>query len=122
MIPPMPAIDDSIHLVRHDGRGTPRDQHADPRLEGIHLSVTCPRAFGDEDVDRGFPEEPLVELPQDSFGTMSIRANSLGEFTIGLARAGWWGICALEIGPDTEHEGKPLSQDAVLWVQVKDMQ
>ena len=36
-------------------------------------------------------------------------------------RAGWWGICALAVGPDTEHEGKPLSQDAVLWIQVKDM-
>ena len=71
---------------------------------------------------RRFSAEPDVELPQDSFGTMSIRANSLGEFTIGLPRAGWWGICALEIGADTEHEGKPLSQDAVLWVQVKDMQ
>ena len=70
---------------------------------------------------RRFAAQPDVELPQDSFGTMSIRANSRGEFTIGLPRAGWWGICALEIGADTEHEGKALSQDAVLWVQVKDM-
>ncbi|MCY3730568.1 MAG: DUF4198 domain-containing protein [Rhodospirillaceae bacterium] len=70
---------------------------------------------------RRFAAEPTVELPQASFGTMSIRANARGEFTIGLPRAGWWGICALEIGADTEHEGKPLSQDAVLWVQVKDM-
>lgn len=66
--------------------------------------------------------EPEIEFPQDSFGTMSIRTNGSGEFTIGLPRAGWWGICALEVGADTEHEGKPLSQDAVLWVQVKDMQ
>ena len=70
---------------------------------------------------RRFADEPDVELPQGSFGTMSIFANSRGEFTIGLPRAGWWGICALEIGTDTEHEGKPLSQDAVIWVQVKDM-
>lgn len=72
--------------------------------------------------DRRFAEQAAVEFPQDSFGTMSIRADSQGEFTIGLPRAGWWGICALEIGTDTEHEGRPLSQDAVLWVQVKDMQ
>jgi cobalt/nickel transport protein len=52
---------------------------------------------------------------------MGIRANERGEFTIGLPRAGWWGICALEVGADIEHEGKPLSQDAVLWIQVKDM-
>lgn len=71
---------------------------------------------------RRFADDAYVEFPQDSFGTMSIRADSQGEFTIGLPRAGWWGICALAIGPDTEHEGKPLSQDAVLWVQVRDMQ
>ncbi len=71
---------------------------------------------------QSFAAEPDVVLPQGSFGTMSIRTNALGEFTIGLPRAGWWGICALAVGPDTEHEGKPLSQDAVLWVNVKDMQ
>ncbi len=69
-----------------------------------------------------FAAEPDIALPQGSFGTMSIRANALGEFTIGLPKAGWWGICALAAGPDTEHEGKPLSQDAVIWVQVKDIQ
>ena len=69
-----------------------------------------------------FYPDPEVEYPQGAFGTLSIRANARGEFTIGLPRAGWWGICALEIGSDTEHEGKPLSQDAVLWIQVKDMQ
>lgn len=70
---------------------------------------------------RRFAADAAIEFPQDSFGTMSIRADSRGEFTIGLPRAGWWGICALAIGADTEHEGKPLSQDAVLWVQAKDM-
>jgi cobalt/nickel transport protein len=65
--------------------------------------------------------EPLVVFPQDSFGTMSIKANDRGEFTIGLPRAGWWGICALAVGPDVEHDGKALSQDAVMWIQVKDM-
>ena len=68
-----------------------------------------------------FAKEPEVEYPQGSFGTLSIKANDRGEFVIGLARAGWWGICALTVGTDTEHEGKPLSQDAVLWIQVKDM-
>lgn len=68
-----------------------------------------------------FAAEPTVEFPQDSFGTMGIRTNDRGEFMIGLPRAGWWGICALAVGPVTEHEGKPLSQDAVLWIQVKDM-
>jgi cobalt/nickel transport protein len=69
----------------------------------------------------GFVSDAQVALPQDSYGTMSIRANANGEFTIGLPRAGWWGICALNIGPVNEHQGKPLSQDAVLWIEVRDM-
>jgi cobalt/nickel transport protein len=30
-------------------------------------------------------------------------------------------VCALSVGPKTEHKGKPLSQDAVIWIQVRDM-
>jgi cobalt/nickel transport protein len=68
-----------------------------------------------------FADTPQVVLPHGSFGTMGIRANERGEFTIGLARAGWWGVCAVAVGPKTEHDGKPLSQDAVIWIQVRDM-
>jgi cobalt/nickel transport protein len=71
---------------------------------------------------RRFAAKPYVVLPQGSFGTMSIRANDRGEFTVGLPRSGWWGICALDAGPVKEHQGKPLSQDAVIWVHVRDMQ
>ena len=71
---------------------------------------------------RRFAEDAEIDFPQGSFGTMSIKADSQGEFTIGLPRAGWWGICALAIGADTEHEGKPLSQDAVLWIQARELQ
>lgn len=68
-----------------------------------------------------FNDVHRVELPQDSYGTMTIYADSAGEFTIGLPKAGWWGICALQVGATTEFDGKPLSQDAVLWIQAKDM-
>lgn len=97
-------------VVLSDGKPVP---NAELEVEYVNYPL-------DIDAHR-FAAEPQVVLPQDSFGTMGIRANDRGEFTIGLARAGWWGICALAIGPDTEHEGKPLSQDAVLWIQVKDM-
>jgi cobalt/nickel transport protein len=40
-----------------------------------------------------------------------------GRFTFGIPRAGFWGFAALGSGPETEHEGKELSQDAVLWVR-----
>ncbi len=62
-----------------------------------------------------------VEAPQDSFVTMGIKADQDGKFTFGIPKAGWWGFCALGAGSDTEYKGKELSQDAVIWVQAKDM-
>ncbi|MGG7091771.1 DUF4198 domain-containing protein [Campylobacter sp. 1BO] len=62
-----------------------------------------------------------VDAPQDSFVTLTIKANEHGEFTFGIPKAGWWGFAALGVGPDTEYKGKELSQDAVIWVQAKDM-
>jgi cobalt/nickel transport protein len=52
---------------------------------------------------------------------MGIKANKDGEFTFGIPKAGWWGFAALGVGPDSEYKGKELSQDAVIWVQAKDM-
>lgn len=69
----------------------------------------------------GYGKKPHVVLPQLSYGNQSIRANASGEFSVALPRAGWWGICALDIGPIDKYEGKPLSQDAVLWLEVKDV-
>jgi cobalt/nickel transport protein len=97
-------------VVLADGQPVP---NAELEVEYVNYPL-------DIDVHR-FADVPQVELPQGSFGTMGIRANERGEFTIGLARAGWWGVCALGVGPKTEHEGKPLSQDAVIWIQVRDM-
>ena len=98
-------------VVHADGKPVP---DAELEVEYINYAI---------DVDKpGFADQAFVPLPQQSFGTMGIRTNSRGEFTIGLPRAGWWGICALNVGPVSEHEGKELSQDAVLWIQVRDMQ
>ncbi|SNY93153.1 cobalt/nickel transport protein [Cohaesibacter sp. ES.047] len=41
-----------------------------------------------------------------------------GMFSFGLPRAGKWGFACMGAGPATEHEGKELSQDAVLWIDV----
>jgi cobalt/nickel transport protein len=62
-----------------------------------------------------------VTAPQDSFVTIGIKANKDGEFTFGIPKAGWWGFAALGVGPDDKYEGKDLSQDAVIWIQAKDM-
>ena len=68
-----------------------------------------------------FQVEPLVEAPQDAYVTMSIKADANGQFVFGIPKAGWWGFCALGVGPDTEYKGKELSQDAVLWIRAVDM-
>ena len=44
-----------------------------------------------------------------------------GKVMIGLPKAGWWGICALDLDDGAKHEGKELSVDAVLWVKATDM-
>ncbi len=50
-----------------------------------------------------------------------IKADANGQFTFGIPKSGWWGFCALGAGSDTEFKGKELSQDAVIWIQAKDM-
>lgn len=68
-----------------------------------------------------FAQKAIVAAPQDAFVTMTIKANVNGEFSFGIPRAGWWGFCALGAGPTKKHKGKELSQDAVIWVQARDM-
>ena len=71
---------------------------------------------------RRFDPAGKVTPPQQSFITMSIRADSTGLVTIGLPRAGWWGICALDLDGDAlQHDGRELSLDAVLWVHAQEM-
>ena len=62
-----------------------------------------------------------IEAPQDSFVTLVIKADANGTFTFGIPKAGWWGFAAVGVGPDDQYQGKELSQDAVIWVQAKDM-
>lgn len=54
-------------------------------------------------------------------GSVVAITNAKGEFTFGIPRAGIWGFAALGSGPVKEHEGKELSQDAVLWIQAYDL-
>lgn len=71
--------------------------------------------------ENAFARQAEIEAPQDSFVTMTIKANVNGEFTFGIPKEGWWGFCALGSGPDKKYKGKELSQDAVIWVQAKDI-
>nr|WP_321525919.1 DUF4198 domain-containing protein [uncultured Cohaesibacter sp.] len=54
-------------------------------------------------------------------GTLSAITDDNGVFTFGIPKAGFWGFAALGSGPDTAHEGKDLSQDAVIWIRAYDL-
>jgi cobalt/nickel transport protein len=68
-----------------------------------------------------FADEGKVTAPQDAFTTLSIRADAAGQVIIGLPKAGWWGIAALNVDHGLKFKGKELSLDAVLWVKANDM-
>ncbi|MCT4556253.1 MAG: DUF4198 domain-containing protein [Pelagimonas sp.] len=55
-------------------------------------------------------------------GAIVALSDENGYFTFGVPKAGYWGFAALGSGPATEHDGKELSQDAVLWIRAWDMQ
>ena len=69
-----------------------------------------------------FADEAKATAPQDAFTTLSIRADAAGQVIIGLPKAGWWGIAALDLrGDKSKFQGKHLSLDAVLWLKATDM-
>jgi cobalt/nickel transport protein len=68
-----------------------------------------------------FETEGLIDPPHPAFGAMVILTNEFGEFSFAMPRAGWWGFAALSVGPQTQYNGMPLSQDAILWVQATDL-
>ena len=98
-------------------------------FRGVVLSAGEPVPFAEIEVEylnynpnfenRSFDQGAAIEAPLPSYEYVSIRSDANGTFSIGLPKAGWWGIAALGVGPTTEYEGKELSQDAVLWVQAK---
>lgn len=55
-------------------------------------------------------------------GAIVTYSDANGYFTFGIPRAGRWGFAALDAGPVTRHEGKELSQDAVIWIRAWDME
>ncbi|MDR9877407.1 DUF4198 domain-containing protein [Pseudomonas allii] len=97
-------------LVLADGKPVP---FAEIEIEYVNHAVDIKNnAFGQKD---------YVTAPQAAFKSLSTYSDAQGIVTIGLPRAGWWGIAALNIGATKTYKGKPLSQDAVLWIQARDM-
>ena len=68
-----------------------------------------------------FVEQARIDAPHPSLEAMVILTDANGQFSFALPKAGWWGFAALSVGPQTEYNGKRLSQDAILWVQATDL-
>ena len=96
-------------IVKSNGKVVP---YAEIEVEFINRDV---------DMKNNKMGKAKVEAPQDSFVTMGIKANKDGEFTFSIPKAGFWGFCALGVGSDKEYKGKELSQDAVIWVEAREM-
>ncbi|MFP4049479.1 MAG: DUF4198 domain-containing protein, partial [Desulfovermiculus sp.] len=91
-------------VVKSEGKPVP---HAEIEVEYLNHEPLMDK--------NAFAEEPQAEAPQSAFVTQTIKANEHGEFTYGVPEEGWWGFCALGVGPDKEYKDKELSQDAVIW-------
>lgn len=72
------------------------------------------------DMDTNSPQSPTAgPMPG---GAVVALSDDNGYFTFGVPKAGYWGFAALGSGPATEHEGKELSQDAVIWIRAWDIE
>ncbi len=109
----------------------PYTLYAGGSFSGRVLSAGEPVPFAEIEVEyMNFPPDlaadafaatGLTTPPHPAFETLSIRADQTGTFTFGLPRAGFWGFAALGVGPETSYQSKDMSQDAVIWVQARDM-
>lgn len=78
-------------------------------IEYINPAIDVAGNAFSKEADGPVPDSAIVAITDDN-----------GMFTFGLPRAGTWGFACLGSGPDTEFDGKELSQDAVLWIDVKE--
>jgi cobalt/nickel transport protein len=61
------------------------------------------------------------KIDQEGHGAATILADDFGNFSFVPPRAGYWGFAALGAGGDLNHDGKELSQDAVLWIEAQEI-
>ena len=76
-------------------------------IEYINPAIDLEANAFSKDAEGPVPDSAIVAITDPN-----------GVFTFGIPRAGKWGFACLGAGPDTKHEGKELSQDAVLWIDV----
>lgn len=86
-------------------------------VAGVEIEIEYMAA--EPDVEKNAPKAATAS-PMPGGAVVAITDEN-GLFTFGVPKAGFWGFAALGSGPKTEHDGKELSQDAVLWVRAYDM-
>ena len=65
-----------------------------------------------------------IKVPDETYITQVVKADSQGVFTYAMPVAGWWGFAALSTADfKMEHKGKkyPVELGAVLWVLTREM-
>lgn len=83
--------------------------------------VECEIEYINTDIDmdaNAFSQKNRGPVPDTAIVAIT---DSNGMFTFGIPRPGVWGFACLGSGPDKEHNGKELSQDAVLWVNATEL-
>lgn len=63
-----------------------------------------------------FDKAPRGDVPDTAIVAIT---DANGLFTFGIPAPGVWGFACLGSGPVKEHEGKELSQDAVIWINAR---
>ncbi|APZ51815.1 DUF4198 domain-containing protein [Salipiger abyssi] len=87
-------------------------------VAGVEIEIEYMAA--EPDMDSAASTDPAVSPPPG--GAVVAVSDANGYFTFGIPEAGYWGFAALGSGPATEHEGKELSQDAVIWIRAWDLE
>ena len=86
-------------------------------VPGIEIEIEYMAA--EPDMEANSTTEPTAS-PMPGGAVVAV-TDADGAFTFGIPKAGFWGFAALGSGPEKEHEGKELSQDAVIWVRAYDL-
>lgn len=88
-------------IVLSDGKPVP---FARVEVEYINHSVDLEKnAFG---------REAFASAPHPAYERVGLLCDEQGVVVVGLPKAGWWGIAALDIGSVKTHKGKTLPKGA----------
>ncbi len=63
----------------------------------------------------------LTHASHQSSKVIEIKANERGEFTFHIPQKGWWSFNAKGVGHSKKYQDRELSQDAVIWVEAKEI-